>query len=210
MCGRYSLNPEASGAEMEHLAAEARRRNARSGTSAPLKTSGEVFPGDRVPVICRGRSGEIGAFPMEWGYRLPDGKRLINARIETAAEKPTFRDGMRARRCLMPMSAYYEWERRGRAHAKYRIAPEGGGLNCLAGVYRFEEGRPVFAVLTMEAAEEIAFIHDRMPVVVRDCDREAWLMRGELSRTAPKWTAEPEGDVQLTLDALISAEEAEP
>ncbi len=202
MCGRYSLNPAEGGPELAGIIAEAQRREARQEPTRPLKTEGEIFPGDRVPVVCRSRSGALAAFAMEWGYNLPDGRRLINARVETAAEKPTFRDGMRERRCLMPMSAYYEWERRGRSRAKYRIAPEDGALNCLAGVYRFEDGRPVFAVLTMEAAEEIAFIHDRMPVVVRYADREAWLQRGELPPATSAWAAEPEGDVQLSLDEL--------
>ena len=136
---------------------------------------------------------------MEWGYRMEDGRRLINARLETAAQKPTFRDGMRSRRCLMPMSAYYEWERRGNDRVKYRISPKADGLSCLAGVYRLEEDGPRFAVLTMEAADELAFIHDRMPVLVPYAAREAWLLRGELPQPPSAWTAVPEGDVQLTL-----------
>ena len=197
MCGRYRL--DAGEKELEEIIRELNRREEKHGGDKPLKTSGDLYPGDRVPVLCRERSGGIGAFAMEWGYRMEDGRRLINARLETAAQKPTFRDGMQNRRCMMPMSAYYEWEKRGSDRVKYRISPRGDGLNCLAGVYRLEEDGARFAVLTMEAADELAFIHDRMPVLVPYAAREAWLLRGELPQPPSAWTAVPEGDVQLTL-----------
>lgn len=205
MCGRYRL--DAVEQELEEIIRELNRREEKHGGDKPLKTSGDLYPGDRVPVLCRGRSGGIGAFAMEWGYRMEDGRRLINARLETAAQKPSFRDGMLNRRCLMPMSAYYEWEKRGNNRVKYRIAPKTDGLSCLAGVYRLEEDGPRFAVLTMEATDELAFIHDRMPVLVPYADREAWLLRGELPQPPSAWTAVPEGDVQLTLDALLQPPE---
>ena len=201
MCGRYHL--DADERELEEIIRELNRREEKHGGDKPLKTSGDLYPGDRVPVLCRGRSGGIGAFAMEWGYRMEDGRRLINARLETAAQKPSFRDGMQNRRCLMPMSAYYEWERRGNARVKYRIAPSGEGLRCLAGVYCLEADGARFAVLTMEAAQELSFIHDRMPVLVPYADREGWLLRGELPQPPSAWTAVPEGDVLLTLDALL-------
>ena len=197
MCGRYRL--DAGEKELEEIIRALNRREEKLGGDKPVKTSGDLYPGDRVPVLCRGRSGGIGAFAMEWGYRMEDGRRLINARLESAAQKPTFRDGMRSRRCLMPMSAYYEWERRGNDRVKYRIAPKAEGLRCLAGIYRLEETGPVCTVLTMEAADELAFIHDRMPVLVPYAYREAWLLRGELPQPPSAWTAVPEGDVQLTL-----------
>ena len=105
MCGRYRL--DADQRDMEEIIRALNRREEKLGADKPVKTSGDLHPGDRVPALCRGRSGGIGAFAMEWGYRLEDGRRLINARLETATQKPTFRDGMQSRRCLMPMSAYY-------------------------------------------------------------------------------------------------------
>ena len=117
---------------------------------------------------------------MVWGSGMPDGRRLINARSETAAEKPMFRDSMRARRCLLPMSAYFEWEHRGRERIKYRISPEAGGLHSLAGLYRFEGGFPVCTVLTTDATPGIAFIHNRMPVILPEEKRDGWLRKGAL------------------------------
>ena len=95
MCGRYRL--DADQREMEEIIRALNRREERAGAGKPFKTSGDMYPGDRVPVLCRGRSGGIGAFAMEWGYRMEDGRRLINARLETAAQKPSFRDGMQNR-----------------------------------------------------------------------------------------------------------------
>ncbi len=66
------------------------------------------------------------------------------------------------RRCLIPASGYYEWEKRGKEKIKYAIRPEGARLLYMAGIYRIEKGAPVFTILTREVALGIAFIHDRM------------------------------------------------
>ena len=182
MCGRYWLEP-ADDAELLRII----DRMQRIDPDLEVKTGGEVFPGDGVPALCLSRAGNVRAFAFEWGYKMPDGRRMINARSETAAEKPLFRDSMRNRRCLLPMSAYFEWERHGRERVKYRISPEAEGSYFLAGLYRFEEGGPACTVLTAEAAPEIAFIHDRMPVILPAEKRDSWL-RGEeidLSESPP-------------------------
>ena len=86
-----------------------------------------------------------------------------------------FADGMRQRRCAVPATNYFEWERTGRARTKYAIRPADGQLFYMAGIYRIESGRPVFSILTREPAESIAFIHDRMPVILpRDLVRD-WI-----------------------------------
>lgn len=145
------------------------------------KTEGEIFPGDSVLVLCKSRAGRVRPFAMEWGYRLDDGKRIINARSETAAEKPMFREGMAMRRCLLPMSAYFEWEKREEGKQKFRIAPEEKGIHYLAGIYRFEGTSPVCTVLTTAAADGIAFIHHRMPVILSRGEEENWLSGGEIN-----------------------------
>lgn len=182
MCGRYWIDAEGD-RELEEIIADMQRLE----LPRPLKTQGEIFPGDLVPVLCRSRAGNIRPFAMDWGYTLPDGKRLINARSETAAERPLFRESMRARRCLLPMNAYFEWEKRDGAKLKYRISPAEAGVHFLAGLYRFEGARAVCTVLTAPAAEEIAFIHHRMPVILDASARENWLRGGapDFSRRLP-------------------------
>ena len=63
----------------------------------------------------------ITPFAMKWGYALPDGKQIINARSETAVDKPLFRDGMLQRRCLIPVTNFFKWEKRGRDRIKSAI-----------------------------------------------------------------------------------------
>lgn len=167
MCGRYWIDGENE--IIEEIIGEIAEKN------PGVKTSGEIFPGDSVPVICKSRSGKVRPFAMEWGFSLSDGKRVINARSETAHEKPMFRESMVNRRCLLPLSAYFEWEKVGKAKKKHRILPEHNGLFCLAGIYRYENDRAKCTVLTMEAADEIAFIHPRMPVLVPWEERERFL-----------------------------------
>ena len=173
MCGRYWIEADQNEEMMEII-----KRMQR--LDAPMKTAGEIFPGDGVPVLCKSRAGNIRPFAMEWGWRMDGGRRIINARSETIFEKPLFRDGIRNRRCLLPMSAYFEWETRLEGKIKYRIAPEGSGIFYLAGLYRFEGGKPLCTVITTAAQPDIAFIHHRMPVILNGAERESWLGGGEI------------------------------
>lgn len=173
MCGRYWIEPD--DAQLMEIIAEMQRLDVQA------KTGGEIFPGDRVPALCRSRAGRVRPFAMEWGYRLDGGRRIINARSETAAWKPMFREGMALRRCLLPMSAYFEWEKREDGKRKYRISPEERGVHYLAGIYRFEGSNPVCTVLTTEAARDIAFIHHRMPVILSGGEEENWLGGGSIN-----------------------------
>ena len=104
------------------------------------------------------------------------------------------------------MSAYFEWETRGKEKIKYRISPENGGLHCLAGLYRFEESGPVFTVLTREAAPDIRFIHERMPLILPYSAKEDWLAGADVEALACTGMAysriEPETE-QLTMEGLF-------
>ncbi len=151
----------------------------RKPSGRGLKVQGQVFPGDRAPVLANNRAGRAALFAMEWGYRLEGSKRVINARWETAQDKPLFRDGMRQRRCLIPASCYFEWEKAQGRRVQYAIGPREGGMLYLAGVYRLERRGealvPAFAVLTRQAAPQLAFIHPRMPVILSPQGARAWL-----------------------------------
>ena len=206
MCGRFFVAEENENDLIARMIDEAsRRQQAITGESSIAK--GEVFPSATVAALAVGKDGNIGAFPMGWGFHRPDKKGLIiNARSETALEKPMFRQSMLTRRCLVPCSWYYEWETRdaqqslledmpslqidagtlagkGKAKSavkiKYAIRPKSPGIIFLAGIYRYEENQklPVLSILTQEPAPEIAFIHDRMPVIFSDRNHGAWLDR---------------------------------
>ena len=121
MCCRFYVEPEDEYFRQmaERIAASPlmSRFRGKLPVNAQGAYGGEVAPTSVVPVLAPNRSGEQTVFPMQWGYTLPaSGERkprlIINARSETAAEKPLFRDSWRSRRCVVPVTAYFEWEHR--------------------------------------------------------------------------------------------------
>ena len=144
----------------------------------PLTTSGEIRPTNVAAVMATARSGKPAVFPMKWGFRIKgprDGNAIslvLNARSETAALKPTFREAWTQHRCIIPASYYFEWEHlqtpegRRKTEQKYAIQPLGSTTTWLGGLYRIEDGLPHFVILTRPPAPSIAFIHDRMPLIL--------------------------------------------
>ena len=168
MCGRFYVPEDDSAETIRAILEYLEHRNVK------VKT-GDVFPGDVAAVVASNRHLELQPFAMEWGYHLSDGKQIINARSETAAQKAMFADGIRQRRCLIPAQHYYEWEKKDGKKVKYAIEPRGADGFFLAGIYRIEVGKPVFTVLTRDAAENITFIHERMPVILPNSAATDWL-----------------------------------
>lgn len=105
----------------------------------------------------------------------------MNARTETAPTKATFKDAWAAHRCIVPASWYFEWEHiigndgKKRTGDKYMIQPKGSTMTWMCGLYRIENGMPVFIVLTREPGEDIRFIHDRMPLILPGNYVEEWI-----------------------------------
>ena len=143
----------------------------------PLKTEGEIFPTDMVPVIAPNQNGKRTVFPMVWGFSIQGlDKPVVNARVETANEKNSFKEAWKSHRCIVPASWYYEWEHylrpdgKTKTGDKYAIQPTGQEITYLAGLYQIQEYRglkyPVFTVLTREPSEMIRKIHDRMPLLL--------------------------------------------
>lgn len=196
MCGRFYIESDDTPDELIELLNRAEGLGQRMDSSFRLPR-GEVRPGDCAAVIAMNRAAKRTAFPMKWGFRM-DKQLLINARSETAATKPTFRESMRDRRCLIPTSAYFEWDHREKPLKKYCFGLPDAPVMYLAGLYRFEPDAPlpVFTVLTREAAPEIACFHDRMPVILPPETHSLWLDRSvaplpilDAARTRLVWQA---------------------
>ena len=105
---------------------------------------------------------------------------MINARAETVAEKPAFRDALRRRRCLVLADGFYEWQRSGTARRPMRVVTRTGEPFAFAGlrsVWRDPDGNrvPSCAIITTAANELLRPIHDRMPVVLPKELEEFWL-----------------------------------
>ena len=178
MCGRVYMAP--ADPELRELVKEMNRSGLaerfRKSSGEMLQAEGEITPSSVLPVIASNRAGERRVFPMKWGFRQRGGL-LINARIETAAEKPAFREAWQRHRCTIPVSMYFEWEHDGkkRPGQKYALRlPEPGPI-WLAGLYRMEEGIPVFVVLTRPADGCLKWMHDRMPVMLPGTEAGEWI-----------------------------------
>lgn len=137
---------------------------------------GEVRPSDEAAVLT-GRGGRLRAQYMRWGFLSPKGGGLlINARSETAAQKPSFSDSLMRRRCVIPANCFYEWDRN---RQKVEFSVEGLPLFFMAGLYRDFGDGPRFTVLTTAANASMAPVHDRMPLLFTAEQTEAWLREEE-------------------------------
>lgn len=144
----------------------------RQGSGGPFRQVADVSPTDRAVTISASDDGLI-ASKMRWGFRDPYHEHLvINARCESAAEKPMFAESVRGRRCVIPASGYYEWDR---LKSRYRFKRPDGGLILLAGIYRQEMAEPHFTVLTAEANECMRPVHTRMPVTINADEIHSWI-----------------------------------
>ncbi len=117
-----------------------------------------------------------------WAKDAAIGNRMINARAETAAEKPAFRVAMKRRRCLVAADGFYEWQKQGTGRRKqpYFIHMADDRPFAFAGLWESWEGAgnshlESCTILTTEANELMRPIHHRMPVILSPCDYEAWL-----------------------------------
>jgi putative SOS response-associated peptidase YedK len=118
-----------------------------------------------------------------WAKDLSGSARMINARSETAATTPAFRDAMKLRRCLIPADGFYEWQRSGKTKQPYCFGVENGELFAFAGLWdRWKDptGQWVksFSILTTTPNAVTSAVHDRMPVILERDDYDLWLDPG--------------------------------
>ena len=173
MCGRYYIAIDDD--ELRDIGDEAEKLVNAFNEPMQLKTYGEVFPTNVVPVMT-GRGRYV---PMKWGFTGYDKKSVINARSETALQKRMFRRPMLDCRCLVPASGYYEWKRGDDKKTKYQFYTPDGPV-YFAGCYREESGSGLrrFVILTREAVNGLEEFHDRMPVIIPRDKTDAWLFEG--------------------------------
>lgn len=152
-----------------------------------LSTSFNVAPTQPSPVCRTAKDGGRELAIMRWGLTpswSKDGKPgPINARAETAATNGMFRSAYKSRRCLVPVSGFYEWQKReGGAKQPFLIRLLNDPIFCFAGLWESWRGGgdavQSFTVLTTEPNELMATIHDRMPVIVRPSEFGGWLGDG--------------------------------
>ena len=188
MCGRYYIDQEEDIAEMRRILEEVNRRFTGSALAARMKT-GEIVPTDVVPALSAASDASGTPFPtislMQWGMTTPQsGGVIINARSETASEKPMFRRPVGDGRALLPASAFFEWQKNpdGRTKTKSRVSIEGDRFFYMAGLFRPERlagtGDTVnrFVIVTVPANEQMAPVHDRMPLILARDEARRFLL----------------------------------
>ena len=97
---------------------------------------------------------------------------MIEIKRETAAEKKRFADSMKERRILLPATGFYEFDGK---KTRYQFSTDASSVFYLCGLYRIENGMPVFVVLTREPGEGIRFLHDRMPLIMPEDRIDEWI-----------------------------------
>lgn len=186
MCGRFQFTADDPD---ERIAAilDMLERTAPGGY-----TLGEIAPGIAAPgVIAQGE--KLAPVPAVFGFSLREGKLLLNARSETAGVKPTFADCLKRQRIVLPADAFFEWDRETRE--KYRFTVPDLPTFYLGGLYRLEEDRVRFVILTRAANADMAPVHHRMPFILGPGAVRPWLTREEdarklLAEEGPRLTGE--------------------
>ena len=148
---------------------------------APTDTIDAVIPGDGPNWLVSMRWGLV---PSWWKKSLKEVPATFNARAETVADKPMFRDAFRRHRCIIPASGYYEWRQTPGGRQPYYISAADGGVLSFAGLWdrwtNPQTGEPLMSctIIVTDANAFTRSIHDRMPALLEPADFAAWLRAG--------------------------------
>tara|TARA_B100000963_G_scaffold346987_1_gene352820 strand:- start:109 stop:762 length:654 start_codon:yes stop_codon:yes gene_type:complete len=215
MCGRFVLETP--------LKATAENLNAQLARNLVTVPNYNICPSENVSVVVSNlEQRKLGQ--MRWGFiphwynSITDGPLLFNARAETLAEKPAFRDACRNRRCLIPADGFYEWQKvEGSKSKPVYVKRSDRQQMIFAGIWQLwgdrENKLSTCTIITVPASQQISGIHHRMPLFIERDDWDLWL--GEKGVGAAKLMRTP-SEIKLDLvnvsDGLqsTSAPEARP
>jgi putative SOS response-associated peptidase YedK len=204
MCGRFTQQrPVSELAEIfgaEPLADELGERF----NVAPTDDAAVVVQRDDRRAITTYRWG----FIPHWAKDPRIGSRMFNARAETIATSPAFREAFRRRRCLVPVDSFYEWRREGSARQPYRVVRADGRPLALAGLWsgwhdpETDHVRRTFTIVTTRPNALVATLHDRMPVVVPEDAWGRWLDTAGANPDGLIGLLEPSDEIVLDVYAV--------
>jgi len=182
MCGRFTLVTPAAVLDALGLA----------GAFGDWQASYNVAPGTELPCVVnraerRARRLRWGLVP-HWAEDPRIGFKMINARRETVASKPAFRDALARRRCLVIADGFYEWKAEGRRKSPSYFHRTDGAAFAFAGLWaswgRGDDRLETVTIVTAPANAMVAEVHDRMPVIVDPADYARWLHEDPVEPTA--------------------------
>jgi putative SOS response-associated peptidase YedK len=184
MCGRFSFD----------IPAELLAKLFGLEKIPGLTSRYNIAPTQEIPVVRQGADGLNRFSALRWGLvpswaKEVKGAPLINARSETVAEKPAFRQALRYRRCLVPASGFYEWKQEGKGKIPHHITLKDASPMLFAGIWESWKSPTgdvleSCAILTTAANVLMASIHDRQPVILHPAEFKTWLDR-EITDAAP-------------------------
>lgn len=177
MCGRFALY-----ASTERLAGQFR-------VPLPFQIAPRYNVAPSQPVLALRVSRETGArewthfqwgFVPRWAQDPQIGQRMINARAETLAEKPAFRNALRYRRCIIPADGFYEWKKQGGVKQPYFVRHREGKLLALAGLWEYWQGADgselqTCTIITTKPNATVRPLHNRMAVILLEETYDLWL-----------------------------------
>jgi putative SOS response-associated peptidase YedK len=179
MCGRFTQRY--TWREIEDL-------YSLMGAARNLQPHSNIAPTDTIDVVKPADDGTNRVVPMRWGFipswwkkTIKDVPATFNARAETILDKPMFRDAFTRRRCIIPASGYYEWQKMPDGRQPHFISAADGTVLSIAGLWERwtnpATGEPVMSctMIVTDANALLRPIHDRMPVLVEPADFEVWL-----------------------------------
>lgn len=194
MCGRYYMEDDTA-KEIEKIIRWVdgklrAQRTAQEGVTSGDRKAGDIYPAALAPVLGAGvetagyrtldcrilRWGLPGYTPKGSGKK---GQVIFNARSETAMEKPTFREGIKNHRIVIPAAGFYEWNCK---KEKYRFCRTDSPILFMAGCFRHYEDGDRFVILTTAANASMEPVHDRMPLILEPDEIADWIWDGERTK----------------------------
>ncbi len=152
--------------------------------SFDLSPSYNIAPSQEIAIVMKGEQKSLalckwGLIPS-WAKDPKIGYKMINARAETVAEKPSFRSSFKKHRILIPASGFYEWKKDGKSKAPFHITLKSGkpfGFAGLLSIWTSPEKKQIYTctIITTGANVLLQKIHDRMPVIIQKKDEDLWL-----------------------------------
>lgn len=204
MCGRYTVT-KPSGFfdrfDLDNRVAFSPRFNAA--------------PSQELPVITEEHTLELmrwGLIP-HWAKDAKIGYSMINAKAETVAEKPSYKNPLRFQRCLIPADGFYEWKQTEKGKVPYYFRLKNGELFAFAGLYdtwKNPEGKEIksYTIITTTPNELVGKVHDRMPVILRRDEEQEWLNpdRVEPEQVLPFLKAYPAEEMEdYTVSSFVNS-----
>lgn len=173
MCGRYNIEFEDSKEIDEIISHVDKKIRSNAFKEGYQMKFGEIYPTNIAPII-KQQQKKLDVDLSCWGFPNYKNKGvIINARSETAFEKGMFRSSLMARRCIIPSTGFYEWDK---DKKKYFIRKPDTSALYMAGIYNYYNEESRFVILTTAANASMATIHDRMPVILRKEELKTWLL----------------------------------